>query len=357
MARLRLAILLLVGVIVLLPVAGRAVGPPEIAFTRPAGGVSVSDRNGAEIASFGGLSGRYSLDGDVLAGLKRHGNVVVFNAISGEEIDRIKSALSPVVLLDGSKVAFIGNFKRDKQVNSLWLRNVGTGGTRKVVQFSNGGGLPGVKTKFHGENTFLEVSFDDAAETAAVVEGNDLDLFIYDVWLIDVTTGEATRVTEGRRSRHASVSPDGHHVALFREDKDPECGGPPPGYRSGDIVVIDDGAEKRVVVDGACDAGFFDDPRWINNVTLVARRVTRVDGQELRDSELVLIDVASGVVSPPLSVTDRVGTFTASPSLDLIAYDDFTSDGLWIYNVSTTMTVLVPNANFPHLSGENRTIY
>lgn len=356
MTRTRALTALLV-LIALSPDSLPAVELPAVAFSNVDVGVSVTDEDGALISSFGSLHGRYSLDGNILAGLKKHGNVTAHDATTKEELARIKSALSPVVLGGGNKVAFVGNFNRDEQVNSLWIRNLKTGRTRKVIQFANGASLPGVKTGFQGENALLEASFDEAVTTAAVVEGNDLSLFIYDVWSIDVPTGKATRLTSGKRSRHASVAPDGDRIALFRQDKNALCGGPPPGYRSGEIVVVDsDGTNKEVIAHGSCSDVFYDDPRWLDDDTLVARLSTHVEGQELRNSELVLIEVADGSVSPAFTSTKRVGSFSVSPSLGLIVFDDFVNGGVWVYEVGAGETLVSSDGFYPHLSGDHRTL-
>jgi hypothetical protein len=356
MSRPRIVSFLVLALSLLGPVSLRAVGPPAVAFSDVNGDVILTDADGLMIDSFGNLNNRYSLGGSVVAGLKSPSKVVVFDATTSEKLSEVKSALSPVAIAGGKKVAFTGNFKRDHQVNSLWVHNLATGKSRKVVQFSTGG--PGVQTGFKGENSMLEASFDSSATTAVVVQGNDLSLFIYDAWSINMKTGKATRLTKGKRSRHASISPDGHHVALFRQNDDPLCGGPPPGYRSGDLVVMNtDGTDKTVLADGNCDDVFYDDPRWLDDDTLVARRLTFVMGEELRDSELVFIDGVSGAVTGPFTTTKRVGSFTVSPELALVAYDDFVGGGFYIYDVASSMTRFSADGTFPHLSGEHRTLF
>jgi hypothetical protein len=335
-------------------------GVPAIAFTRDDFGVDTTDLEGSTIASFGDLQDRYSLDGNVLAGAKlgRDGkrNVVVFDATTKERLSLIKNALSPIAFKGGRKIAFGGAFRRDHSVNSLWVRNLEATRTRKVVQFSIGGSTPGVKTGFRGENSMLETAIDRAGGTAVIVQGNDIDLFIYDAWSINMKSGKATRLTKGKRSRHASISPNGEQVSLLREDVDGFCGGPEPGYRAGDIVVMDpDGSNKRVLINGDCDV-FYDQPRWLNDSTLVARRLTRIEGEEFRASELVFIDVPSGMDTKPLTtgVSTNVGNFAVSSKLGVVAYDDFMNPGgFFVFDPSTGSTRVSPEGRFPHLKGEN----
>jgi len=333
-------------------------GPAAIAFTRADFGVDVTDLEGTTIASFGDLRDRYSLDGNVLAGAKDgkggRRKVVVFNATTKERLSVIRDALSPIVFRGGRKVAFGGDFGRDEMVNSLWIRNLGTGRTRKIVQFSTGGDGPGVKTGFHGENGMLETAIDRAGRTAVVVQGNDIDLFIYDAWSIDMRTGRATRLTKGKRSRHASISPNGEQISLLRQDVDGFCGGPAPGYRAGDILVMGpDGSNKRVLIDGNCDV-FYDNPRWLDDNTLIARRLKRVEGEEFRDSEIVFIDVPSGMETKPFTTTTRVGNFTVSSKLGVVAYDDFMNPtGFFLFDPAGPSTHISPEGRFPHLKGEN----
>jgi hypothetical protein len=332
---------------------------PEIALTRADFGVDVADREGSTIASFGDLADRYSLDGNVLAGARtRDGkrNVVVFNATTKERLAVIRDALTPVVFKGGRKLLFDGDGNRDKYSNSLWVRNLDTRRTRRIVRFSVGGGTPGIKTGFGGENLMLEKVVDRAGRTAVVVQGNDLDLFIYDVWSIDLRTGNATRLTRGQRSRHASISPDGTQISLLREDVDGFCGGPAPGYRAGDIVVMGpDASHKRVLVDGNCE-DFYDQPRWLDDSTLVARRLTHVEGEEFYDSELVFIDVPSGMPTEPFTMTTSVGNFTVSSEMGVVAYDDFmTASGFFVYDSASTQ--IFPSGRFPHLKGENISLF
>ncbi len=102
-------------------------------------------------------------------------------------------------------VAFTGQSqRRDPYAASLWIRN-SQGRERKLAQFSFGGG-PGIPTGIAG-GLVLEYAFDRAAETVVVAAADDLAFFEYDIWAIDVATGEHVRLTRGLRSRYPSVSP------------------------------------------------------------------------------------------------------------------------------------------------------
>jgi hypothetical protein len=298
--------------------------------------IVVADRRQTRVSRVPRGYGGYSLGGNLLAkayqgkGLSRY--TVGYNARTGERKFRIpQTGQIPTVVRRGHAVAFYGQGHRDPYARSLWLRN-GRGVERELVQFRFGGGGPGIPTGI-SEGFPMEYSFDRDAQTMAVAAGNDYVTFEYDIWTVDVSSGQHVRLTRGHRSRYPTVSPDGGRVAYFREDG--ICGGPMPGYRGGDIVIVHrDGTRRRVLHDGTCDR-YLDRPRWLNRdhlMAIVHKRRPGDNPKPLYDSRLVLINARSGRVSRPISKTDRVGDVSVSPSAKRIAYSDWTKQGgFWVF--------------------------
>ena len=113
----------------------------------------------------------------------------------------------------------------------------------------------------------FEVVFDAQGAMMAVTEGNDED---YDVWVVQVQTGTARRMTTGRRSQHPSLTPDGRRLAVAREHT--EC---PSGMRASDLQTMGtDGASRQTLKRGTC-AEFYTNPKWLSLDRLLATRFTK----------------------------------------------------------------------------------
>jgi hypothetical protein len=323
-----------------------AAGPPALAVAQT-GSTEVLDATGALVRTFGEF-GFFSLAGNLFAGSKFGDKIVARDITTGAQRFTIKNAFGPIVLV-GGRVAFLPDRfgRRDPQVNSVWIRGSG-GKVRKLVQFSNGSSLPGIKTGLPDAGVPLGVSFDAAGRTLAVVEGNDVDQFFYDIWIVDVPTGAAFRATTGARSRFASLSPNGARLAFLREEG--SCGGPPPGFRAGDLSLeqAGKGAPRTTLLDGSC-ALFYTEPRWVSGSTLAAIRLTRV-APGVYDSDLVLVDVATKTVTPLTSTGDVFG-LSASSTVGLAAVMRG-SGGVDLWDVDAATSVHVPGAFAPKTSGD-----
>jgi hypothetical protein len=260
---------------------------------------------------------------------------------------RVRSAFGPVAL-DGKRVAFLPDHsgRRDPQVNSVWLRT-GSGAVRRLVQFSNGGTLPGIHTGIDAAG-ILAFAFDTAGKTMVVVEGNDVDLFRYDIWVVDVQSGSAFRATSGRRSRHATIAAGGDRIAFVREKT--QCGGPPPGFRAGDLVVMEaePGATKTVLVPGTC-AVFYTEPRWVSGTALAAVRLTRTS-PGVYENDVVLVDAATHAVTALTAYGDVFG-LSASPALDTVAFIRGAGSAV-LLDLATLTPVDIPGGFAPKLAGD-----
>lgn len=314
-------------------------GTPAIAYSLE-DSVVVVDRRGTVLSRVPRGFGGYSLGGNLLAKAydARRRHTIGYNATTGEPKFRINDTmLIPTVVRGGRAVAFSGQDKRDPNAASLWIRNR-LGRERKLAQFRFGrpgspaGTGPVIPTHL-SDGFVMEYSFNRAADTVAVAVGDDTAFFRYDIWAIDVSTRDYVRLTQNLRSRWPTISPNGDKVAYFREDS--ICGGPVPGYRGGDLFIMNsDGTDRYRLHDGGCDR-FFTRPRWLDNYHLVVNLLTRrrgEDPQPLYNSQLVMINTVQRFVSSPISRTDRVGEFSVSPSMKRVAYMDYTQpDGFWVF--------------------------
>jgi hypothetical protein len=330
---------------------GRA---PAVAFADN-GRVVVARADGTPLRTFPDF-GFYSLDGNVFAGSRwlpdaGTDELIGYDAASGKRLFRIRNAFGPIVLDRGRKVAFLPDRdgQRDPQVNSVWIRDNRTGTVRKIVQFSNGGDLPGIPTGLDGEGVPLSVVFDRSGRTMALAEGNDVDLFVYVVWLVDVKTGQARRMTDGTKSRWPALSPDGGRLAVVREHA--LCAG---GLRAGDVELMQTRGPRRTttLLPGSCSRS-YSARGWASPRRLLAFRFLRVgSGEWPYRVDLVSIDVRSGKVNVLVGTGD-VAFFSVSPSRHVLAYARDSQPGFYLRDLKTGCTTHVAQGFAPHLGGDH----
>jgi hypothetical protein len=345
MSRLRLGLGVPLVALLLAAAPASALGPPAVAVA-VGSSTRVLDADGAAVRTFPSYR-FWSLAGTLLAGDTAVDRVVGRDALTGSLRFRIRNAFGPVAL-GGARVAFLPDHsgRRDPQVNSVWLRRQ-NGTIRKLVQFSNGGSLPGIRTGIDSA-TILGFTLDAAGRTMAVVEGNDVDVFRYDVWVVDVPSRSAFRATTGRRSRHATITPNGARIAFLREET--TCGGPPPGFRAGDLVVMPTqrGAPRTVIVDGTCVV-FYTEPRWVSDTVLAAVRLTRT-APGVYAGDLVLVNASSHAVEALTAHGDVFGV-SASPTLDTVAFSRGAGVAV-VLDLPMRTPVDIPGGFAPKLAGD-----
>lgn len=334
-------------------------GAPAVAYWKATGGdvaAVVADAAGGAIRSYPDFS-KMSLNGGVLAGElpgKKHGadRVVAYDAATGERLFRIPDARLPVVLDGGRKVAFSPTHRRDEMARSVWMRTA-PGRLRKIAKFADRR-HSGIRHGMRAGAVPLDMAFDDSGRYMALVGGLET-VRSFDVWIVDVKTKEATRITRGENSHNPSVSPDGSRVAV-RVERPEGCPDPILGeYLIGKIRVFSRvTGEHETLTEWSCDL-FYDTPRWIDDDTLLAVRATADDSASYGfDLDVVEIDVTSGEITA--LVTDgNPCCITASPALRKVAYGFSDRDAAAMLDVdSGTEVDFGPGTFVPHLSGDNR---
>lgn len=327
----------------------RATRPPAVAYHRGSS-VQVADAAGGRVATFPDLSD-ISLGGRLLTGT-RFGSawrVLGYDSRTGARRFSVRSGVQPTVLDPAGRAAFWATAPRDPQNNSVWMREV-DGSVHRVVQFSNGGALPGYDAGFDGDGTILSTSFDRDGNVIALTQGNDTGLFEYDVFTVDVATGTVDRITANRKSRWAAVSPSGSRIVWQREVG--TCGA--PYIRAAQLIVARiDGSDRRVVAKGSCSA-WLGGARWVSSREVVAY-VTRLVSPGKFTSNLVLVDVITGLRTK-LTRSGVVRYFSADPGSNRIAFSRSGVGGFAIIDLDGGDPVRVRKGSLPHLSGDRATL-
>ena len=220
---------------------------------------------------------------------------------------------------------------RDPLLDSLWVR-LADGRIRKLLQ------LPG------GEATLLSTSFDGTARRAVVANGNDVDAFLYDVWLRDRKTARTRRLTTDHKSRWPSLRSDGAVVAYSRER-----GVCADGVRASDIVLLTlRTGKRRTLTHGSCTRT-YPQPTFLTNGSIVSYRGRRIAGTWMFD--LVRVATATGVRTAIPRSTG--GTFSVSQRQRLVAFDR-AGGGVEVVDRNLAPVRVLPTASGPSLAGDLR---
>ncbi len=297
------------------------------------------------------------LVGTSLSSKDKPWTLVGVDPITGARKWAVPNARLPVIVGDGPRVLFgtdpAGN--RDPQDNSIWIREA-TGKVRRVVQFSNGPGLPGYDPGLDGEGTVLGFSVDRAGRTLAVAEGNDVDLFIYDVFALDVAKGGVVRVTSGRKSRRAAISADGSKLVFDREVG--TCG---KNYiRASDLVLASNRhfRTKTTLLKGSCNA-WVSRAAWVSPRTVIGVRAARTGSKWTTD--VVAVDVLTKHMYT-LTKVHNVFLAAAGQTNHVVSYmrDGAKTSTVLTLSISSrkgTVTILRSasvQGEFPVVAGDNR---
>ncbi len=244
----------------------------------------------------------------------------------------IVNGFRPIALPAGQIAFWPGrNSVRDPLLDSLWIR-LADGRIRKLLQLAG------------GDDTLLSSSFDGTARRAVVANGNDVDIFRYDVWLRDRKTARTKRLTADHRSRWPVLRSDGAVVAYTREH-----GICADGVRASDIVLLTlKTGKRRTLTKGSC-ARTYPQPAFLTNGSIVSYRGRRVAGAWAFD--LVRIATATGVRTAVPRSTG--GTFSVSQSQRLLAFDR-AGGGVEIVDRDLHTARVLPTASGPTLAGDLR---
>lgn len=335
--------------------AALAAGEPAVGYWTETNAV-VSDSAGEVVRTFPDFE-RFSFSGSLLAG-EREGerdgdnHVIGYDIAGGDRLFTIEKAVNPVVAPNGSKVAFIPTFRRERYVRSVWMRMAG-GKIRNVAQF-RAPGVDGIPHGMGGDGVPLDFALDERGRYMAIAFG--LEPFrSFDVWIVDTKTRAARRMTRGENSHNPSLSPSGDRLAV-RVERPQGC--PDPIYEEvliGKIRVIERATgEGRDLTEFDCGL-FYDTPRWIDDDTLVAVRATKDAGETYGyDLDLVRIDAASGEIADLLTEGNPC-CVTASPTLGKVAFSYSDRAVFAVLDLATgEVTEFDEGEYVPHLSGEGR---
>lgn len=258
--------------------------------------------------------------------------VAVRDARNGVARFRITDAFRPIVLPRGEIAFWPGrNLGRDPRLDSLWVRHA-NGSIGKLLQLSG------------GDNTLLSSSFDGTGRRAVVANGNDVDLFRYDIWLRDRRTRTTKRLTTDHRSRWPSLRHDGAVMAYTRERA--VCA---DGVRAADIVLMTlRTGQRRTLVRGSC-AVTYPQPVFLTNGFIVSYRGRRVGNAWIFDLVRVKTTTGTRRAIPRSSG----GVFSVSQRQRLVAFDR-AGGGVEIVNRQLATVTVLPTASAPSLAGDLR---
>jgi hypothetical protein len=257
---------------------------------------------------------------------------VAFDVLTGEKRFGIEGSTWPIAV-NRDTMLFHSTEERDRQVNSLWRHEAWFGGMdRLLVQFSNGGDLPGHTPEGHPDaGTVLNWTASADGATVAFAHGNDVDLQFYDVFVVSASLDQSAsrdeefdiryrQVTRNGKSRGAEISPSGEQV-VYQHEFD-RCGGAdvedPMAMAANTIEVA--GAwtgAPAVMLTGSCEQSYYN-PRWLDEDRIVVNRLTPQGAHDFR-SDLMLVEVTTG--DTRLLATDLApGPASVSPSTGTVAY-------------------------------------
>jgi hypothetical protein len=265
-------------------------------------------------------------------GMGANDTVAVRDARTGAARYTIANAFRPIVLPGGEVAFWPGrNGVRDPVLDSLWVRR-SDGSIRKLLQ------LPG------GDDTLLSSAFDGTGRRAVLANGNDVDIFLYDVWLRDRKTATTKRLTKDHRSRWPSLRHDGAVVAYSRERR--VCA---DGVRATDIVLLTvKTGKRRTLTRGSCSRT-YPQPVFLTNGSVVSYRGRRVGGTWVFDLVRVMTTTGLRTAIPHSSG----GTFSVSQRQRLVAFDR-AGGGVEVVDRNLASVRVLPTASGPALAGDLR---
>ena len=222
--------------------------------------MNVAAVDGTVTASAPNVSPYFSFSGSVLAVSRATANggsrVVGIDGATGATLFTVNDGFFPLIADQGTRVIFLpdahtgGANDRDPFINSVWNHDVASDTDRRLVQFTDSDRIP------------LNLAISPKGGRVAITQGNDADLFQWDIWTASTQTHLVRRLTTDGISTYPSFSPSGMQIAFAKLDHQHAC--------SGSVwIMAADGRSPHQVAAASC-ARHFLRPVWLNTHTLVA---------------------------------------------------------------------------------------
>jgi dipeptidyl aminopeptidase/acylaminoacyl peptidase len=314
-----LAVILVAGLVV--PVgaaAGRTAPPPQVAYWGGSGraGARIASLDGTVVTTVRAVDYPFlSLNGGLALATREdpstsYGNVIaIVDARTGTKLATIDDAFIGLLGPGGRSVVFTpdrdgtggGADDRDPAANSVWYRDVASGREHALVRF---------RGPVMADRAPLELAVAPTRPLVAVTEGNDADLFVFDLFVARTDVHRVRRLTTDGGSRYPSFSPDGRTIAYVWRTAD--------ACRSQVRLIDADGSGRRILARGTCRMSLLK-PVWVNERTIVAWWWNRSGPRGL-----VRIDARTGRVRPLFR--GPVWSFAVSRTLHrvVVRLEDFT---------------------------------
>ena len=236
-------------------------------------------------------------------------NVILYDAVTGERVDRIVDARYPLLFDDGTKAVFLPDNHgrlteddRDEFSNSVWFQDLTPGNEEvRLAQFIDG--------DFHP----LHLAVSPDSEYLAFTVGNDSFRFEWNIFVARLDRTEPlVQITTDDRSLYPSFSPDGQTIAFTSFDTTTEgCGQ--------SVHLMDaDGQNARSLFEGTCENS-LSRPVWLDDETLITMRWSeRADGS-MRPAGLVRVSATTGEIIGQV-VTGPVRDFAVARDRSQVAF-------------------------------------
>jgi hypothetical protein len=283
------------------PGAGAAL-PPRISYDTTTGSLRAAALNGMVTATWADRSPYQSLSGGIVAAARPGTNggskVIGSDAVTGTTTFTISDAFFPLIGGQGSRVVFLpdgnasGPGDRDPTLNSVWFHDVASGTDHRLIRFTDSDRIP------------LNLATSPSGRLVAVTQGNDQDLFAWDIWTARTNLHRVRRLTTDGNSLYPSFNPSGTKIAFTKKDGQKPC--------TGSIwVMATDGTHQRKVAPASCARTLLR-PGWLDAKTLVAWSWAphSIKG-------LVTVDVGTGTVAP--LINGKILDYSVSRALGQMA--------------------------------------
>ena len=262
-------------------------------------------------------------------------NVILYDAVTGERVDRIVDARYPLLFDEGTKAVYLPDNHgrltdedRDEFSNSVWYSDLAPGQEEvRLAQFIDGDFYP------------LHLAVSPDSEYLAFTVGNDSYLFEWNIYVAKLDRTEPlVQITTDDRSMYPSFSPDGQTIAFTSFDTTAEgCGQ--------SVHLMDaDGQNARSLFEGTCENS-LSRPVWVDDETLITMRWSKRADGSTRPAGLVTVSATTGeILGQP--VTGPVRDFAVARDRGQVAFR-LRSGEIGLLDVATGEITTVPGGTDP----------